>query len=608
MPGLAGIIESVAHEDGADSLQTMIKCMMHEKFYASGTYINNPMKFRVGWVCHKNSYSDCMPVWNERKDVCLVFSGESAMDESELESLRAKGHQFSSENASALVHMYEELGIRFLEKLNGWFSGALVDDREGKGFLFNDRYGMNRIYYHEKEDVLYFASEAKSLLKVLPGLRNLDTKSLGELFSCRCVLENRSLFPGISLMPAGSVWEFSSCRKLKKEVYFKAEIWENQPQAIGEEYYERLKEAIGRIIPRYFRGPEQVGVSLTGGIDTRMIMAWASAPPLKVPCYTFGGMYRDCADVKVARKVAAACQQRHTTVAVKRKFFSEFSALAKKTVYYTDGAMDVSGAVELYVNRIAREIAPVRLTGNYGDQVVRRAIGFKPTPLWEGVFDLEFSRHIGAGFMTYDNIAQGNELSFLAFKQVPWHHHSRSALERTQLTVRSPFLDNDLVALVYQAPPDLAKNRELSLRLIADGDASLSRIPTDRGIVYRPFPLTSWLNNSYQEFSFKAEYAYDYGMPQWLARLDNFASRLHLEKIFLGRHKFYHFRVWYRDELSRYVKDVLLDPRTRSRGYLQGSRLEEMVKSHITGYRNYTEEINWILTSELIQRQLIEQK
>jgi len=409
------------------------------------------------------------------------------------------------------------------------------------------------------------------------------------------------------LMPAGSVWEFSPPKLMSRAVYFRRDVWENQPEVTGKEYYEKLKETISRVIPRYFRGPERVAMSLTGGIDTRMIMAWSSSPPFKVPCYTFGGIYRDCTDVKVARKVAAVCQQKHQTVGVNRKFFSEFPALAKRAVYYTDGAMDVSGAVELYVNRIAREIAPVRLTGNYGDQVVRRSIGFKANPLYEGMFDPEFARLVRGGFAAYDSISRDHELSFLAFKQVPWHHYARSALERSQLTMRSPFLDNDLVSLAYQAPPDLARSRELSLRLIADGDPALARIPTDRGALYRPVPVVTALNHFYQEFVFRAEYAYDYGMPQWLARLDHLFSGLHLEKAFLGRHKFYHFRIWYRDELSKYVQDFLLDPRTLKRPYLQGRRIEEIVKGHISGHQNYTEEINWLLTSELIQRHLIEQ-
>ena len=55
----------------------------------------------------------------------------------------------SRDNASYLVHLYEELGAGFLERVNGWFSGILVDLREKKVVIFNDRYGISRIYFHQ---------------------------------------------------------------------------------------------------------------------------------------------------------------------------------------------------------------------------------------------------------------------------------------------------------------------------------------------------------------------------------------------------------------------------------------------------------------------------
>jgi len=110
-----------------------------------------------------------------------------------------------------------------------------------------------------------------------------------------------------------------------------------------------------------------------------------------------------------------------------------------------------------------------------------------------------------------------------------------------------------------------------------------------------------------REFTFKAEYAYDSGMPQWLARLDHVAAPLRLERLFLGRHKIHHFRVHYRDDLAGYVRDVLLDPRSMSRAHVRGERLRAMVEDHTRGARNYTVEIHKLLTLELIQRQLLEQ-
>ena len=96
-------------------------------------------------------------------------------------------------------------------------------------------------------------------------------------------------------------------------------------------------------------------------------------------------------------------------------------------------------------------------------------------------------------------------------------------------------------------------------------------------------------------------------MPQWLARIDHAFAPLKLEKLFLGRHKFYHFRVWYRDKLAGYLKEMLLDPRTRGRPYLQGANLEKMVQAHVAGTHNFTTEIHQVLGCELIHRTLLEQ-
>ena len=110
------------------------------------------------------------------------------------------------------------------------------------------------------------------------------------------------------------------------------------------------------------------------------------------------------------------------------------------------------------------------------------------------------------------------------------------------------------------------------------------------------------LSHGLLEFLFKAEYAYDMGMPQWLARLDHAFSPLRLERIFLGRHKIFHFRTWYRDALAGYVREMLLDPRSLSRPYIDRKGLEAVVRGHPRGNRNYTTEIHKVLTLEIVHR------
>jgi asparagine synthase (glutamine-hydrolysing) len=224
----------------------------------------------------------------------------------------------------------------------------------------------------------------------------------------------------------------------------------------------------------------------------------------------------------------------------------------------------------------------------------------------EALLEPEFAQSVRAAGATYQAERDGHPLSFIAFKQVPWHHYSRLAVEQSQLTLRSPYLDNDLVALMYRAPSELLSSTEPSLRLIYEGNPLLAKLPTDRGLVWSETPFVGKIRKLCAELAVKAEYAYDYGMPQWLAGLDHLLAPLHLERMFLGRHKFYHFRVWYRDQLSQYVKEILLDPRARHRDYLQGQVLERMVDAHTKGRQNWTQEIHRALTLELLQRQLIE--
>jgi asparagine synthase (glutamine-hydrolysing) len=605
MPGIAGIVSQRPSQEHYALLKSMVKCLIHEPFYTDGTYINEELGLWSGWACHEGTFGDCLPIWNEKKDVCLLFSGEDFADQADIDALRMRGHQFGSDDASYLVHLYEETGYEFLEKLNGWFSGLLLDLREQKLVLFNDRYGVNRIYYHEIPDGFYFSSEAKALLKILPETRQLNPRSLSEVLCCEAVLQNRSLFSGISLLPPGSLWVFSRGEPVKKKAYFKQEAWESQPELSESDFYEKLKETWARVLPRYFRGKQPIGLSLTGGVDSRIILAWARRPPATLPCYTWGSKYRDSADVKIARRTAKLCQQPHNTILVGAEFLSQFRDLAERAVYISDGTMDVTGSIDLYVQRLARRIAPVRVSGVCGGEILRRLVMFKPDPPQQGVFNPELESAFQDAAVTYASELQDHRLSLTSFKQAPWYMASKFTVERSQLTYRTPYFDNDLVALAYRTPATLL-NKEPALRLIADGNPALGNIVTDRGIAFRSVPGVTRALHWYQEFTFKAEYAYDYRMPQWLARLDHAFAPLHLERLFIGRHKFHHFRVWYRDELSRWLREILLDSGARSRPYLRAGSLEKILEAHISGRRNYAFEIHKILTLEFIQRKLIE--
>ena len=605
MPGIVGLITRKPRDHAERELLRMVETMRHEDFYVVGTWIDEPLGIYVGWIARKGSFSDGMPLLNEQGDVVLIFSGEEFPEPGGKSRLKHSGHEFDACGQSYLAHLYEQ-EPSFPANLNGRFHGLLVDLRRGAAMLFNDRYGMERLYFHQSHDAFYFAAEAKSILAVRPELRALDQRGLGEFIACGAVLENRSLFAGIELLPPGSAWTFQNGSLEGKRSYFQPREWEDQEILDADSFYKEFRQAFTQNLPRYFGGQESVAMSLTGGLDTRMIMAWQKSQPGALPCYTFGSMLRENHDVRVARRVAQTCQQPFQVITAGQEFLSRFAHYAERAIYLTDGCVDVSRSPDVYVNEKARQIAPVRMTGNYGGELLRGVRTFKPEEPPAGLFRPEIFSLVLRASETFAHNSKGHPVSFAVFKQCPWNHYGILAVEQSRLALRSPFLDNDVVKTVFRAPPSALESNEASLRLISDGNRALSGLPTDRGLGGNQGRLSGTVRRALLEFQFKAEYAYDMGMPQWVAGVDHAVSGLHLERLFLGRHKVFHFRIWYRDFLAGYIREMLLASRSLSRPYLEPKRVQDVVERHLKGDRNYTNEIHKLLTLELIHRLFLE--
>ncbi len=287
------------------------------------------------WVCmlggavRAGSFCDGMPVSNEKGDVTLVFSGERYIPQpGKIRGLKDRSHSYDDRSAAHLVHLYED-DPSFFIGLNGLFHGLVVDQKRGTATLFTDHYGMHRLCYHQSKEAFYFAAEAKAILAVLPDLKEADPRSIGEFVSCSCILENRTIFKNIQVLPAASAWVFRNGAIESKNTYFEPSKCENQEPIDPESYYRELRDVFSRNLPLYFSDTERTGMTLTGGMDTRMIMAWHNAAPGSLPCYTFGGTLRDCEDVRIARRIANLCKQPHEVIPMGEEFLSQFSPLRR---------------------------------------------------------------------------------------------------------------------------------------------------------------------------------------------------------------------------------------------------------------------------------------
>jgi len=600
MPGIVGIVSRGATEECTSLVNLMLDSMQHEMFYTSGTYAAPEMGIYAGWSAHENSFAAGQVFFNENHDVALIFSGECFFDMSVRAQLLRRGHDIQSSPGSWLVHLYEEEGTEFFAKLNGLFSGLLIDKRQGEAFVFNDRYGMERIYWHQTADAFYFASEAKALLRVLPHLRKFDRVGVAEFLSLGCTLEGRTLFEDIGIIPPASLWSFNgdTCRRGK---YFAPAEWESQSVLPPEVFEIEFQRTFKRILPAYFEADSRVAISLTAGLDTRMIMACLPEADEKPVCYTFSGD-QDTLDAQLSRQVANACGLEHEIFRLGGDFFSDFHSLADRTVFVTDGCLGVLGAHEIYLNSRARQLSPVRLTGVFGGEILRGVSMFKPLRLSRHLFDADFGAHLDSVGLA----AAGNGLhpvSFAAFCEIPQKRFAMPAVSRSQVSFRTPYLDNEIVALAYRIPEVLRRSGEPALTLIKRNSARLSRIPTDLGDLGSGNRLITKARRTSVTVVRKLEYVQNEGLPAWMLPFDSLFHRICRGLKGFGQHKFLHYRSWFRRELAPYVAEVLYAPNHRS-PFWNDDFIKQMAFEHSAGRANYVHEIDAVITMEAIERLL----
>jgi len=490
-----------------------------------------------------------------------------------------------------------------LSRLTTLAAGFVIDERRATCLLFNDRYGVERIFLHTVGPRTLFSSEAKAILAVAPSTRAFDATGLAEWLACGCTLGTRSLFRDIEVLDAGTVLKFS-LGKVGRRRYFDRAVVEELEPVSGDQFLEEFPVTLRSAVNRFVRCQPAVGVSLTGGIDSRMVMASLDMPQGSVPCYTFGSMYRTTVDASIAREVAKACGQPHDILKLGREFLANVPQELERAIYISDGYLGCSGAAELYLNRRARCIAPARLTGNWGGELMRGVRAFKHILPNGGFVQPSLDQRMRDSAREFGTAAEWNPLSFALFRQMPLQGYGRYAIERSQVVTGTPFLSSDVVNWLYRAPAAVRGSTECYRKVIAHRP-ELLQIPTDGGRLGTGSGVLRMLRLAHRRGIAKAEYVTSHGAPNWMATLCASAPSGLLETRFLGCDKFQHFRVWFRRDLAVFLRETL---RAHSSSELSAwfdlRRVSAMVDDHIAGRANYTDELDKVLTLKLAASRL----
>jgi asparagine synthase (glutamine-hydrolysing) len=605
MPGIAGMISQRPAAECRDIVDSMIASMKFEPFYRTGTHHVPEAGIYAGWTALDDSPNAHQCFCNEEKNITLLFSGECYADPSIKAELRAKHHQFETGQADWLVHSYEEEGMNFFKKLNGLFSGLLIDMRAGQAFLFNDRYGIERIYFHESKDAVYFASEAKALLAVVPELRRFDPEGAAQFLVYGCTLSWKTLFAGVALMPGGSLWTFESGR-CKKERYFSPAAWEAQSELSPEAFESAFQETFRRILPRYFESDSRVGISLTAGLDTRMIMACLPEHIEKPVCYTYAEAGNETLDTRLAAAVAETCELEHRVLRLESGFFENFASHADRTVYITDGCYGILGSHEVFLSQRARQYSTIRMTGNYGGEILRGVSGFKSTGLSASLLNPDLQKLADAGRETAVR-GEKNPVGVAVFKEIPWGLFGNFCASRSQVVSRTPYLDNELVALAFRVPEALRASSRTALGLVSSQNKALAAIPTDQGLLAAGGGPGYAARVMFEKIASKLDYHFSADLPDVLARLDPLLNLFNGRGRLFGRHKFLHYRSWFRKELAEYLQSTLADAASRQQPFWDPDVLKTLAEDHIRGRKNNIGEIHAVLTLDAVDRLLLRQ-
>lgn len=211
------------------------------------------------------------PIFNENKDICVIFNGEIYNFKEHKANLLSLGHHFYTDSdTEILVHLYEEYGCDFFAKLNGIFAFALLDLRKNKLFLVRDHFGVKPLHYFHQNGKLLFASEQKSILLHPDIERRINLKALHSHLNLRYTQMNETLFEGIKRLPPAHFLEFENGNISVKKYWSnetKPDLAMNEEDAI-EQMHTHIKEAV----KRQLMSDVPLGVYLSGGMDSSTIV------------------------------------------------------------------------------------------------------------------------------------------------------------------------------------------------------------------------------------------------------------------------------------------------------------------------------------------------
>jgi asparagine synthase (glutamine-hydrolysing) len=370
MCGIAGVVyaESGRCVDPG-VLKRMADSIAHRGPDADGFHIDR----NVGLAHRRLSIIDLeggdQPIGNEDGTIQVVFNGEIYNFRELRSELQSKGHQFRTcSDTEVIVHLYEELGDRCVEKLRGMFAIALWDARKQRLLLARDRVGIKPLFVSVNEKRIVFGSELKPLLAHGDVERQIDPAAIDEYLNYGVIPGNRCIFKGVEKLLPGHVLTVDTGKwQIERRRYWQLNFEADETLSV-EDWQAAILAKLDETVRLHLLADVPVGSFLSGGIDSSIVTGLASRA-LSTPIQTFSMGFRESAfnELPAAREIAEHFGTEHTEQTVSA---DAVSLLPKLAQFYDEPFADSSAVPTFLVSQIASQHVKVVLSGDGGDEAL----------------------------------------------------------------------------------------------------------------------------------------------------------------------------------------------------------------------------------------------
>lgn len=600
MPGLCGIVRSAPAAGPADGiLAEMLNRQGHYPWYKTDSYSNGVAGVEFGRVSLGFVNTAAQPVFSEDGAWLTMMDGEIFGAEEERRRLTQQDHIFkSSSQAEIILHGFEQEGERFFTHLSGSFTALLWNANERRLLLVSDRFGMKPLYYLHLLGQFLFASEIKSLLAIPHVRKEINKKGLAQFFTFGQFLGEDTLLENIYLLPAAGCLTYEAATdSLRLGRYWQLNFQRLSQSTAKEATLDRIDAAFSNAVKCRVEGKEKLGISLSGGLDSRSILALVPADrELTSVCLGMeGSMDHDCAS-----EMARLTNRRHHQYFLNTQFLAHFEDHLRNMVHLTDGHY-LCQCIVMPTLPLYRELGiEVLLRGHAGELMhMHKAYNFSlDRASFQLKSDLDVEEWLYRRLRTYMLDSVGGALFHPAFQ------HDLDELARESLTAclaESRGMD-PLIHRVWHAFITQRLRRETAMSMVEFGSVVETRLPfLDNELIEALFCCSTELKlgEMIQTHILRKH------MPAFLnvpnantgCRLDagpieRFMARIR-QKVFAklgvkGYQPYERLGLWLRRELRPVVEKILLGSQCLDRRIFDPDAVHKVVTQHMNHQRNHT--------------------